>query len=101
MNEQNLIPFNARSPEDLKRITSMGGKASGAARRAKREAVNAEKVRMMAERELNLEEIRELRLAMREARLSAKAERDRERIPSMPQMARMPSRIPRGFWSDL
>ena len=33
---ENLIPLNKRSPEEVKRITSLGGKASGEARRQKK-----------------------------------------------------------------
>lgn len=35
-NEKNLIPNSERTPEELREITSKGGKASGAARRRKR-----------------------------------------------------------------
>ena len=35
-NEQNLIPNSERTPEELREITSRGGKASGAARLRKR-----------------------------------------------------------------
>lgn len=35
-NEQNLIQNSERTPEELREITSRGGKASGAARRRKR-----------------------------------------------------------------
>lgn len=35
-NEKNLIPNSERTPEELRRITSAGGKASGIARRRKR-----------------------------------------------------------------
>lgn len=35
-NEKNLIPNSERTPEELRRITSAGGKASGVARRRKR-----------------------------------------------------------------
>ena len=77
----------------------MGGKASGAARRALREAIEREKVLMQAEREMNLAEIRELRLAARELRLAAK-EQEAARWPRIPQMPRMPSRIPKGFWDE-
>ena len=80
-------------------IARMGGKASGAARRALRDAIDKEKVKLAAERELNLEDLRELRLAVRELRLADKAELDSKRQP-MPQMPRMPSRIPRGFWDE-
>lgn len=34
--EENLIPFDQRTEEEHRRIASMGGKASGAARRRKR-----------------------------------------------------------------
>ena len=37
MNEQNLIPNDKRTPNELREITSKGGKASGAARRKKRD----------------------------------------------------------------
>ena len=36
MNEDNLIPFNERTEEEQRRIASMGGKASGEARRRKK-----------------------------------------------------------------
>lgn len=36
-NEQNLIPNSERSPEELRRITSAGGRASGVSRRRKRD----------------------------------------------------------------
>lgn len=36
MNEDNLIPFNERTEEEQRKIASMGGKASGEARRRKR-----------------------------------------------------------------
>jgi hypothetical protein len=35
-NEKNLVPFDKRTESERKRIASEGGKASGAARRAKR-----------------------------------------------------------------
>lgn len=35
-NEKNLIPNSERTPEELRRITSAGGRASGVARRRKR-----------------------------------------------------------------
>lgn len=35
-NEKNLIPNSERTPEELRQITSAGGRASGAARRRKR-----------------------------------------------------------------
>lgn len=36
-NGQNLIPNSERSPEELRRITSAGGRASGVSRRRKRD----------------------------------------------------------------
>ena len=36
MNEDNLIPFNERTKEEQRKIASMGGKASGEARREKK-----------------------------------------------------------------
>lgn len=36
-NEQNLIPNSERSPEELRQITSAGGRASGVSRRRKRD----------------------------------------------------------------
>ena len=35
-NEKNLIPNSERTPEEMRQITSAGGRASGAARRRKR-----------------------------------------------------------------
>lgn len=37
MNEKNLIPNSERTPEELREITRKGGKASGEARRRKRD----------------------------------------------------------------
>jgi len=99
VNNGNLISLASRPEADRKRIASMGGKASGAARRAMREEIERLKVAMQAERELNLEEIRELRLAAKELRLAAKAE-EQARWPRIPQMPRMPSRIPKGYWDE-
>lgn len=51
-NEQNLIPFNTL-PADRHRVLSQkGGKASGTARRAKRERIEAEKAAQAANHEL-------------------------------------------------
>lgn len=36
MNEENLIPFNERTEEEQRKIASMGGKASGEARKQKK-----------------------------------------------------------------
>lgn len=40
MNEENLRPMTQRTPEDVKRITTAGGKASGVARREKRKTLD-------------------------------------------------------------
>lgn len=37
MNEQNLIPFNERSESEVRELNAKGGKASGAARRRKKD----------------------------------------------------------------
>ena len=51
-NVRNLIPFNTL-PEDRQReLSQRGGKASGAARRAKRERIEAEKAAQAANHEL-------------------------------------------------
>lgn len=42
-NIENLKPMNKRSPEDVKRITSMGGKASGEAKRYNKSIMNIAK----------------------------------------------------------
>lgn len=41
MNEDNLIPFNERTEEEQRKIASMGGKASGEARKRKSEMKQA------------------------------------------------------------
>ena len=46
--EKNLIPMNKRTVEEQKRITTMGGKASGEARRKKRDLNNIVKLMMDA-----------------------------------------------------
>ena len=46
----NLRPFGMMSPEQHKAISSKGGKASGAARRAKRDRIRAEEAKIIAER---------------------------------------------------
>lgn len=48
----NLIPFDQLTAEQHRAISSKGGKASGIARRAKRERINAEKAKAAAENEL-------------------------------------------------
>lgn len=98
MNDGNLISLASRTAEERRRIASMGGKASGAARRALREEINREKARQVAERELNAEEIREIRLAARELRLAQQMKE--QGMPRMACMPRMPSRIPKGFWDE-
>lgn len=39
-NEQNLVPMNRRTKEEQRKISSAGGKASGKARRAKKQCGN-------------------------------------------------------------
>lgn len=51
-NEQNLRPFNTLSAERHRELSQRGGKASGAARRAKRERIKQEKVVQAAKHEL-------------------------------------------------
>ena len=51
-NEQNLIPFNALSADRHRELSQKGGKASGAARRAKRERIEAEKAAQAVNHEL-------------------------------------------------
>ena len=46
----NLRSFGTMSPEQHKAISSKGGKASGAARRAKRDRIRAEEAKIIAER---------------------------------------------------
>jgi len=96
MNDSNLISLAARIEEDRRRIAAMGGKASGEARRKKRELINAEKIRQAAERELNTEEIRELRKTARYLRISLK----HEVMRPMKQRPVMPSAIPEGYWDE-
>ena len=47
--EKNLIPMNKRTVEEQKRITTMGGKASGEARRKKRDLKNIVNLMMNAD----------------------------------------------------
>lgn len=51
-NEQNLIQFNAMTEDRHRELSQRGGKASGEARRKKRERINAEKAAQAAEHEL-------------------------------------------------
>lgn len=46
---ENLRPFNTLPPEQLREISRKGGKASGAARRRKRDMVEAELAKLCAE----------------------------------------------------
>lgn len=66
-----LIPFNQLDPERHRELSSAGGKASAAARRAKRERINQEKAKAIAERELLSAEIEALRLAARKLRIES------------------------------
>ena len=52
MANTNLKPFNAMNAERHRQLSSKGGKASGAARRAKRERINAAKAEKIADNEL-------------------------------------------------
>ena len=51
-NEQNLRPFNTLPPDRHRVLSQKGGKASGAARRAKRERIESEKVAQAANHQL-------------------------------------------------
>ncbi len=51
-NEQNLKPFNEMPADRHRELSQKGGKASGAARRAKRERIEREKAAQAAEHEL-------------------------------------------------
>lgn len=51
-NTDNLKPFNTMPPERQRELSRRGGKASGAARRAKRERIEQEKAAQKAENEL-------------------------------------------------
>lgn len=66
-----LIPFNQLDPEQHRALSSAGGKASAAARRAKRERINQEKAKAIAARELLTTEIEALRLAARKLRIES------------------------------
>ena len=55
MAHEDLIPMNQRSEEDQKRIQSMGGKASGAARRRKKSMREAMAALLEAEITKNVE----------------------------------------------
>lgn len=52
MNNGNLIPFNAMPEERHRELSRRGGKASGAARRAKRKQIEEAKARAIAEKEM-------------------------------------------------
>lgn len=62
----NLKPFGTLSPERQKVISAKGGKASGAARKARRERIEAEKIRAIAAKELHDYRFYELRDEIRE-----------------------------------
>lgn len=99
MSKEDLVSLADRTEEERRRIATMGGKASGAARRAKREAIEREKIRQTAARELLREEIVALQQKARELRQQkAREQKAQEQKPCMPRMPRMPSKIPRGFW---
>lgn len=51
-NTDNLKPFNTMPPERQRELSRRGGKAGGAARRAKRERIEQEKAAQKAENEL-------------------------------------------------
>ena len=51
-NVQNLCPFNTLPPDSHRELSQKGGKASGAARRAKRERIEAEKAVQAANHQL-------------------------------------------------
>lgn len=51
-NEQNLIPFNVLTADRHRELSRRGGKASGEARRKKRERIEAAKIAQAADHEL-------------------------------------------------
>ena len=51
-NEQNLRPFNTLPPDRHRELSQRGGKASGEARRKKRERIGAAKIAQAADHEL-------------------------------------------------
>lgn len=53
----NLTPFNTLTPERRREISVMGGKASGAARRARRAEINRIKAETRAAKELAGDEL--------------------------------------------
>lgn len=58
-NERNLTPFNEMPPERQREIARKGGIASGAARRAKRDAVKQKVIERAAELDV-IQELTEL-----------------------------------------
>lgn len=52
MNTQNLKPFNTMTAEQHRELSRRGGQASGAARRAKRDRIEAAKAEQIADNEL-------------------------------------------------
>ena len=69
----NLRPFNTMTEEQRRAISSMGGKASGAARRAKRERINEIKAQKMAEKEFKFEYDRQFAREIRQLAQDLKA----------------------------
>lgn len=67
-NIQNLKPFNTMTAEQRSEISRLGGKASGAARRAKRERIEQIKAEAWAKREMHCEDLALLRTSVRELR---------------------------------
>lgn len=65
MNEQNLKPFNTMTAEQHRELSRRGGKASGAARRAKRDRIDTLKAEKKADSELWQEEMQILHEAAR------------------------------------
>ena len=60
--EKNLIPMNKRTVDEQKRITTMGGKASGEARRKKRDLKNI--VNLMMNADLTDEQKKKMSIAL-------------------------------------
>lgn len=56
-NENNLIPFSERTPEERRELGRKGGIASGMARRAKRDAIKQMVIEKKAEAEVLQAEI--------------------------------------------
>ena len=69
---ENLTPFNTLPPERRREIAVMGGKASGAARRARRAEINRIKAEQAAAKELAGDELYMLCQAVHTLYLAAK-----------------------------